>query len=52
VRAHPAVAIERDARTGFARIIRELDLDVQPPSARRAPSPPPLQSNRRITNAR
>jgi P27 family predicted phage terminase small subunit len=43
MRPHPCVAIERDARTGFARLLRELDLDVDPPSAaRRAPG---LRSN-------
>ena len=31
-RARPEVAIERDARTGFARILRELALDVSGPS--------------------
>lgn len=44
-RAHPAVAIERDARTGFARIVRELDLDCEAPSPERRP--PALRSNRR-----
>jgi P27 family predicted phage terminase small subunit len=44
---HPCVAIERDARAAFARLIRELDLDepVPPPAAYMRP--PALRSNRR-----
>jgi len=46
MRPHPAVAIERDCKIGFARLIRELDLDVDPPSGLRS-APAPLRSNRR-----
>ena len=46
IRAHPAVAIEKDARTGFARLVRELDLDTEPPVPGRS-RPPALRSNRR-----
>lgn len=45
-RTHPAVGIEKDARIGFARLIRELDLDVEPPSSSRT-GPPSLRSIRR-----
>ena len=31
VKAHPAVEIERQAMTLFARLVRELALDVDPP---------------------
>jgi phage terminase small subunit len=34
---HPAVNIERDARLSFARLMRELDLDAEPPSDTRIP---------------
>ncbi len=37
VRPHPAVAIERDARLSFARLMRELDLDSEPAPLSRPP---------------
>jgi len=35
LKPHPAVAIERDARAGFARIVRQLGLDEQEPTTER-----------------
>jgi len=46
LRPHPAVGIRRDAEVSFARLLRELDLDTEPPSGARS-APPPLRSNRR-----
>jgi phage terminase small subunit len=43
--SRPEVAVQRDATIAFARLVRELDLDVEPPPASRRPAP--LHSNRR-----
>jgi phage terminase small subunit len=32
-RPHPAIAIERDSRLAFARLIAQLSLDAEPPGA-------------------
>jgi P27 family predicted phage terminase small subunit len=44
--AHPAVKIERDSRITFARMVRELDLDIEPPPPSSGRRPPTLRSNR------
>lgn len=44
-KARPEVAIERDSRVLFARLVRELDLDFHGASDR----PPALLSNRRVS---
>lgn len=37
IKAHPCVAMERDARIAFARLVRELDLDAGAPAERSRP---------------
>jgi phage terminase small subunit len=49
-RTRPEVAIERDARLAFARLVRELDLDCEPPASSGS-RPPSLISNRRVSDA-
>jgi phage terminase small subunit len=44
-RPRPEIAVERDSRLAFARLVRELDLDTEAtPESRR---PPAFRSNRR-----
>jgi phage terminase small subunit len=44
-RKRPEVSVEESARTAFARLVRELDLDAGPASD--ASRPPAIHSNRR-----
>src|SRR5215831_10955237 len=50
-RPHPCIAIEHSARLAVARLVRELDLDTEPPPSDRI-GPPAIFSNRRGGHAR
>jgi len=47
-KARPEVAIERDSRIAFARMLRELALDVAPPEESRPPAITP-QAHLRVS---
>ena len=51
LKTHPAVGVERDARLAVARLVRELDLDAEPPVSERV-GPLPIFSNRGGRHAR
>lgn len=46
----PEIAIERDSALRYARLLRELDLDIDEPSASRRP--PALRHNRTVSALR
>jgi phage terminase small subunit len=50
-RPHPCIAIEHAARLTVARLVRELDLDTEPPPSERN-GPPAIFSNRGGGHAR
>ena len=48
-KVRPEVAVERDSRVAFARLLRELDLDLD--GFTEPPRPPALKSNRGARHA-
>jgi P27 family predicted phage terminase small subunit len=51
IRPHPCIAVERDSRLAVARLVRELDLDIEPPRPERV-GPAGVLSNRGGRGAR
>lgn len=45
IKPHPALQSERDSKTLFSRLLRELDLDVEPPGEQKHPPALPRYGN-------
>jgi hypothetical protein len=50
LRSRPCIAIERDSRLAVARLVRELDLDTEPPPSDRSAEHRQLRNVRKATH--